>query len=157
MKRETGTGMFWRFGAIFEEGIDVMISRDCDSRVSHREAIAVVEWLKSEKGFHIMRDHPWHTTKILGGMWGCRKGSLSNDIKEKMTTYEKRGDYWQTDQNFLSDEVYDKIKDNVFIHDEGFYKVDGEKCNYFPTSRINFEYIGEPYEHNNERFQKGLK
>ena len=150
------TGMFWRFGAIFEEGVDVMISRDTDSRVSHREAIAVVNWLDSGKGFHIMRDHPWHTTKILGGMWGCRKGSLSTEIKDKMKTYDKRGDYWQTDQNFLSDVVYDHVKKDVLVHDDGFFKVDEEKRKFFPTSRINFEYVGEPYETNGERFQKGL-
>ena len=150
------TGMFWRFGAIFEPDVDVMISRDTDSRLSHREAIAVIDWLKSDKGFHIMRDHPWHTTKILGGMWGCRTGVLSDDIKDKMQTYDKRGDYWQTDQNFLSDVVYSQIKNDVVIHDDGFYKVEGEKPEFFPLSRINFEYVGEPYSHSQERFQEGL-
>ena len=69
-----------------------------------------------------MRDHPWHTTKILGGMWGCRKWALSEEIQEKMMSYEKRGDYWQTDQNFLSDVVYDHIKDDVLVHDDGFFE-----------------------------------
>ena len=72
----------------FGKDVDVMISRDTDSRVSHREMIAVNKWLESDKGFHIMRDHPWHTTKILGGMWGCRKWSLSEEIQEKMMSYE---------------------------------------------------------------------
>ena len=59
-------GMFWRFLDASDPEVDVMISRDADSRLSHREAMAVGEWLESDKDFHIMRDHPHHATEILG-------------------------------------------------------------------------------------------
>ena len=41
-----------------------MLSRDCDSRLNKREKLAVDELLKSDKNFHIMRDHPWHNTEM---------------------------------------------------------------------------------------------
>ena len=63
-------GMFWRFWASEDLDVDIFLSRDCDSRISEREVNAVNEWLESDKDFHIMRDHPYHTVPILGGMWG---------------------------------------------------------------------------------------
>ena len=32
----------------------------------------MTSWLKSDYPFHIMRDHPDHVNKILGGMWGAK-------------------------------------------------------------------------------------
>ena len=66
-------GTFWRFYPASIEEVDVMLSRDCDSRLNKREKLAVDEWLKSDKNFHIMRDHPWHNTEILAGLWGGGK------------------------------------------------------------------------------------
>jgi hypothetical protein len=50
--------------------VDLLMSRDTDSRIISREEEAVGEWLKSEKIFHVMRDHPAHCTigPILGGI-----------------------------------------------------------------------------------------
>ena len=70
------TGMFWRFYPASEPDVEVMLSRDTDSRLNLREAAAVDEWLAGDKNFHIMRDHPYHATEILGGMWGVRNGFL---------------------------------------------------------------------------------
>ena len=52
--------------------VDIYISRDLDSRINSREAAAVEEWLKSDRDFHFMRDHPLHGTTILGGAWGTK-------------------------------------------------------------------------------------
>ena len=70
MKDGDWYAMFWRFLPASDPKVDVMISRDCDSRLTVREKEAVEEWLKSDKLFHIMRDHPYHKTEILGGMQG---------------------------------------------------------------------------------------
>ena len=112
------TGMFWRFYPAGENDVDVVIVRDCDSRLNNRERDAVNEWLNSDKGFHIMRDHPYHTTAILGGMWGSKKGVTPN-IKQQMETYVK-GNFWQVDQNFLRDIIYPIVKNNSLVHDEFF-------------------------------------
>ena len=139
------TGMFWRFLAC--EDSDVMISRDTDSRLNLREKLAVDEWLKSDKDFHIMRDHPYHAIEILGGMWGCRNGIL-NDIKEDITKYNK-GNFWQVDQNFLKEKIYPKILKNSLTHDS-FFKVE-INTRPFPSERINKEFVGDSFDENNVR------
>jgi len=65
-------GMYWRFYAMNDPDVDIMISRDVDCRLSNRDSHAVNEWLQSGKTLHIMRDHPMHSEPIMGGMWGCK-------------------------------------------------------------------------------------
>ena len=53
------------------ENIERFISRDCDSRLSERDRVAVDEWIKSEKNFHIIREHPiGHRSLINAGYVG---------------------------------------------------------------------------------------
>lgn len=66
--------MCWRFEAIDNPNVDVMMPRDTDTRIFIREKMAVNEWLNSDKLFHIMRDHKkYHRHKIFGGMFGTKK------------------------------------------------------------------------------------
>jgi len=74
----------WRFNAITNEGVDFVILRDTDSRLTTREYNAVIEWINSGKYFHIMRDHPYHTEAILAGMWGCKPKELMDRINEEI-------------------------------------------------------------------------
>ena len=141
------SGMFWRFYPASEEDIDIMISRDCDSRLSYREKLAVDEWMESDKGFHIMRDHPWHGTQILGGMWGAKKGSIP-EMKKLIDEFVK-GEFWQVDQNFLAKIIYPIIKNNSMVHDE-FHSIDSEK-KPFPSNRENKEFVGDVFDYNNNR------
>lgn len=134
------TGMFWRFEAASDPDVDVMISRDCDSRITSREVAAVKAWLKSNAMFHIMRDHPHHATEILGGMWGVRAPLLRN-IKDLIHEYVK-GDFWQVDQNFLREVVYPKVAQFSIVHDEFFQKIP------FPTNRVNDEFVGLAFDEN---------
>jgi len=129
-------GMFWRFLPADDSNI-TMISRDTDSRLNHREKRAVDEWLDSDKDFHIMRDHPYHKTEILGGMWGARNGIIKG-IKQWMEDY-KKGDFWQVDQNFLKKIIYPKITNNCCVHDEFFEQ------RPFPMAREGKSFIGEAF------------
>ena len=70
--------MMWRFEAIDEPDVEIMMSRDLDTRILLREKLAVEQWLKSDKVFHIMRDHPNHGWVILGGMFGIKKNNFIN-------------------------------------------------------------------------------
>jgi len=82
-------GMFWRFYAMTDPEVGVMISRDVDCRLTNRDAHAVNEWLQSGKAVHIMRDHPMHGEPIMGGMWGCRTKELCSIIYRII--YEPQG------------------------------------------------------------------
>ena len=80
-------GMTWRFLPLTDPAVDIMVSRDLDSRyhlvmllvilnsrnrLTFRESSAVAEWMTSSLPFHVMRDHPDHQVEIMGGMWGAR-------------------------------------------------------------------------------------
>ena len=136
------TSTFWRFLAA-DHSNDIVLSRDTDSRLNKREKAAVDEWLNSDKDFHIMRDHPYHATEILAGMWGCRNGILEG-IGDLIDDYQKEN-FWQVDQNFLREEIYPLVKDRSYVHDEFFEKKP------FPTKRENREFVGEAYNHLGER------
>ena len=143
MKREEEgdwSGMFWRFLPASNPLVDVMISRDCDSRLNLREKEAVDAWLESDKSFHIMRDHPYHTTEILGGMWGVKHPKLKN-LNLLMAEYQG-GEFWQVDQNFLKEIVYDKVREDSLVHDEFF------ENRPFPSKREGKEFVGMAFDEN---------
>lgn len=144
--KETGdwNSMFWRFYPASDSDVDVMISRDTDSRLNEREKYAVDEWIKSGKSFHIMRDHPWHSTQILGGMWGVR-GDKLKEMKNMIGEYTK-GNFWQVDQNFLKEKIYPIIKEDCIVHDE-FFNYDENK-NKFPMKRDGQQFVGEAFDEN---------
>ena len=143
-------GMFWRFWASEDPDVDVFLSRDCDSRISEREVLAVEEWLKSDKDFHIMRDHPYHTVPILGGMWGCRNGIL-RDIKiskqiENWNRFGMKG----VDQDFLGQVVYPYVRSRSMEHSEFNLRFGGE-IRSFPILRKDFEFVGDVFDENGIR------
>jgi len=139
------TAMFWRFYCASDYTVDVMISRDTDSRLNMREQEAVSEWLQSDKGFHIMRDHPFHTTEILGGMWGIKKNVLPQ--MQKLICDYTKGDFWQVDQNFLKEKVYPLIKDTTYVHDPFFEKKP------FPTQRPPGMFVGQAHNADDSLFE----
>ncbi len=114
-------GMFWRFYAAGDPEVDVMISRDTDSRINPRDKAAVDEWLESGKPFHIMRDMCQHGWNICGGMWGARKGILS-DIIPMIHGYSRKDNdnNHGIDQKFLATEIYPRVIKDSFVHDDWF-------------------------------------
>ena len=134
-------GMFWRFEPASEPGVEAMISRDTDSRLSHREKAAVDEWLASDRGLHIMRDHPWHGYPVLGGMWGAKAGTIPK-MKELIAAFNQENEYG-TDYKFFAEAVAPYIDpENVMVHDPFF----GGTGRNFPTKRNGLEFVGKVYD-----------
>lgn len=112
-------GLFWRFEPSFDKGVEIFLSRDCDSRINPREAAAVNEWLASGKRLHTMRDHYEHIVPVLGGMWGCRHWPEFESLLGKWKKIGNMGD----DQDFLKEAVWPLVRDNdSMAHD--LYPVD---------------------------------
>lgn len=133
------TGMFWRFYAASDS--DIMLSRDADARISQRESCAVDRWLSSNTCFHIMRDHPYHARPIMGGMWGCKGGILSN-IRDLIGRFTKSNRY-EIDQEFLAHVIYPIIKNNCTVHDPFYEKKPfPDECG----ERIPCFHIGQAYD-----------
>jgi hypothetical protein len=141
-------GMFWRFEDASDPDVDIMICRDVDSRPTTREVLAVNQWLESDKDFHIMRDHPYHATEILGGMWGVKNPFLEH-MKSHIDEYSK-GDFWQVDQNFLREKIYPLVRGNVFVHDEFFGSHYGEPTFSYSYPRDANHFIGQAYAGNDK-------
>lgn len=132
----------WRYEAIDNEEVMIMIARDTDSRFTLREKLAVEEWLKSDKTFHIMRDHIHHNFVILGGMFGTKKIKSLENWSNIIQNY-CQNDIRMYDQDFLRDYVYPLIKNDAVIH-ATFHKYEGELAKDFPIPYDNeFRFVGE--------------
>jgi hypothetical protein len=133
--------MMWRFEAIDDENVEIMISRDTDTRFLLRESLAVNEWLLSNKLFHIMRDHPHHNFCILGGMFGTRKIPQIPSWINIMNNFNQSGnrDY---DQTFLMNFIYPLIKNNAIIH-ATFNKKESHSKNFPINYCKDYKFVGE--------------
>jgi len=104
----------WRF-RIWELGNpDWVIFRDSDSIVSTREAEAVNQWIDSGASAHIIRDHPFHSSKIMAGLWGLRPVGMdwfANEVRGYIFS-----DTYGSDQEFLATQVYPRLVDSSLVH-----------------------------------------
>jgi hypothetical protein len=134
--------MMWRFEAIDDPTVTVMMSRDLDSRFWRREQMAVREWLDSDKVFHIMRDHPWHNSKIQGGMFGVKKTNVLWKPLMDIFTQNKQARVY--DQTFLADVIYPLYKDSAMIH-ASFHRIEGKECRNFHLTHAedDYRFVGE--------------
>jgi len=143
----------WRFAPASEK-VECFISRDCDSRLFERDAVAVQEWLESGKCFHIIRDHPGgHAWEISAGMWGAR-GCFIEDIQEKMNQYIQTSS-WVTDravdQRFLQEIIYPRAVESLFLHDE-YFNYEGIGTPIKRNRKLDdFAFIGEPFDENDNQ------
>ena len=121
---ENSLARMWRFKAICDPTVDVVLSRDCDARLSLREAEAHQEFLDSGFGFHIIRDHPTgHGYLISAGMFACRTKDLH--FFQKIWDETPLRDTYMQDQEFMAHQIYPHVAANCLIHDEYY--------NYMPT------------------------
>jgi hypothetical protein len=135
-------GCFWRFFASDIEDAEYVCFRDCDSRISKREFLAVQEWIDSGKILHVMRDHPAHRIpygandlSILAGMWGIKSRII--EMKKSVDLFlNGKINYYGIDQTFLQ-ELYKVLKNEMLTHDEFF------GGNPFPIKRMDGRFIGE--------------
>jgi len=144
-------GSMWRFYPISDPEVEYFISRDCDSRISERDIVAVQEWLASNKYFHIIRDHPiGHGWPMNAGMWGAKTGYIKN-FREAMEAYiaanPRFGDK-SLDQCFLRDVIHPVAVKSLFLHDEYFnYEKIGVRIKR-DRKLDHFAFIGESIDEN---------
>lgn len=102
-------GMLYRFYPATEDDVDIMLSRDTDSRLSLREKACVDEWLQSTKNVHVIRDTCVHQSQIMGGLWGTRNGYLKwirPHIDSLILKLQDGSAIKGCDQDFLNSKVY---------------------------------------------------
>jgi hypothetical protein len=131
--------MMWRFLAIDDEDVEIMISRDADARLSHREKKCVDIFIESDSMLHSIRDNPSHNN-IMGGMWGIKKNNL---VKMKELSNGWEGHYYDSDQKFLREKVVPIFKDSYLIHCSTY-------LNTFPIPKENKYFVGGWWDSRNE-------
>ena len=131
--------MTWRFAAMSDPDVVEWHSRDLDSVIGRREVEAVEDWREnSDAAFHVMRDHPWHNTQILGGLFGMRivneadRRKLANVFKRMMA--DKGADKAKaskgTDQVLLTKHLWhDFFTSRTVVHDS-------YTCGLFPGAEV---------------------
>jgi len=145
------TGMLWRFNAIDDPNVDIVIFRDCDSRVGARDAQAVKEWLRSGQRMHRMHECKEHwNAQVMGGMWGvytsCFKGRIGESISEYIKQYRTiRNEPWIfVDLWWIMDCLWPTFKYSCMGHGYGHpnpFVVDGPMVG----SVVNEEWRGQKY------------
>ncbi len=106
----------WRFLASDDPDINVFVCRDADSRLNAKELLAVSDWLRSNRRFHVMRDHIYHHELILAGMWGGMAGVLPK-LRSWLQAAPQYFDNRFGDQAFLADMVWPLIREDTKVHD----------------------------------------
>ncbi len=113
-------GLFWRFIVSGEKDVDRFLIRDTDSVFSVKERAAVDEWLRSDRYFHVMRDHYEQIDPIDAGLWGGIAGVLPpiGELlgKFKPTKFPTR----MIDQMFLAELVWPTVRQSCLLHDSVF-------------------------------------
>lgn len=148
--------MCWRFEPIDDPDVEILLSRDTDTRILHREKLAVDEWLLSGKTFHIMRDHPDHNFTILGGMFGTKKIKHINKWLDYINNINQiyHRDY---DQDFLNNIIYPHIKNDCIIH-SSFRIYPNEIAKPFPINyEKDYRFVGEYVYENESRSLEHVK
>lgn len=117
---ETGlVNMSYRFFAIDDPTVDISIVRDADSRIYERDAECIKDFVNSPNKFHIIRDHPNHFHRIMGGMWGIKKGILSQPLFSLFQEWRKTHsatEFWN-DMEFLAAVFYPYVLNTTMVHD----------------------------------------
>ncbi|ELT95567.1 hypothetical protein CAPTEDRAFT_228752 [Capitella teleta] len=136
--------MMWRFLVADDLWVDRFIIRDSDARLTDRDAAAVHAWVKSEKPFNCIRDHPSHAGyAISGGMWGARPQLLYSILRRSWKDMMRgvRTEYLQ-DMNFLNYVVWPKVQHHAYCSDS-------VSCDQwpgahpFPVPRLGYEHVGQ--------------
>jgi len=147
--------MSWRFIVASDPSVRAYGIRDGDSRPSAREKVAVDEWLRSGKAFHVMRDHPMHDPSkfatILGGMWGGLHRAVPR-IDELLREYYNnntttRAFKYAEDQDFLWKHILPLAMNDCLQHDSYYCSESGGIA--FPMTRTEagerFDFVGNAF------------
>ena len=140
---------FYRFFAIDDPSVEVAIVRDADSRVYERDQACIQQFLASEKLVHIIRDHPNHHHRIMGGMWGIKKGLLHKKLQDIFIEWRQTNtatEFWN-DMDFLRDIFYPAVIPVAMIHDElQNFEVNQIKTPFpYPLDDEKKHFIGQIY------------
>lgn len=137
--------MILRFYTIDEPDIETMFVRDADSLIHWKDRWAIQRFLEQPQySAHTIRDHKDHTSKLMGGLWGIRKGTGLN-IQQQYQAYLRNPIDMGIahDQNFLSAHIYPQIVSRLLVHYSNDRMLANETAEPFPFAWSENIYCGK--------------
>lgn len=134
--------MSWRFLAIDDSDVEILLSRDADSRISYREKTCVDIFLNSNFILHDLRDHSYHY-HFMGGMFGIKKHNFFI-FKDEILKYNAEHKYGE-DEKFLKFLFEKFIPNDLILKHDGFYDIE----NFPVKNKVGEHFIGEVFDENN--------
>lgn len=145
------SAMLWRFYPATEPDVEVMLSRDCDSRLSEREKACVDKWLSiGDRPVHTIRDTCVHQSQMMGGLWGVKDSFLSfiKPRLDELISKTKQIAIKGVDQDFLNNFIYLYSLGLVDTIGNAFKDTNGARSSFVSFDDIAF---GEKRFGNNNR------
>lgn len=90
--------------------VDIVLIRDADSRIHDRDRFCINHFLNSSQLCHTIRDHHFHHSPIMGGLWGIKRGVFPKD-------FDMKNIYRHYKRN-----VQNQSPDNLYGHDMFFLR-----------------------------------
>jgi hypothetical protein len=144
--------MTWRFLSYDDSDVEIMISRDTDSRLSFREKKLVDLFISSDFLFHDVRDHYLHM-HTMGGTWGMKKGGIPSISDLLKSSYV--GNSYGDDQNFMIMVIGPLLTNKTLLHDSNnssnfpIKKIDKLSNLCKPINPYHIHFVGEVFPSNN--------
>lgn len=91
------------------EEAEIGFIRDADSRITERDRWCIEDFLSSPFSYHVIRDHIWHKSKIMGGLFGWRE-------KMRIEFDENHPSGYGYDEMVLSQTLYPTIREKTLVH-----------------------------------------
>lgn len=106
---------------------------------------AVQEWIESDYGIHIVRDHVNHCLPMSGGLWGGVKGVFNETFMTDIIEQWEDKNSYASDLNFLAHHIYPMIQMNQLAHDSYCCHL-YPNAQPFPTKRpITYQHVGQVF------------
>jgi hypothetical protein len=107
--KEGTRGTLDRFLAIDASECDIMFVRDADSRIHDRDVACIEDFLADPtKMMQIVRDHKYHTSRIMACSFALRKGAMNVTMSSLIAASGVYGATYGCDQYFLVAKFYTK-------------------------------------------------
>lgn len=125
---------------------DIGFIRDADSRITERDRWCIKKFLESTKLYHIIRDHFYHKSPIMGGIFGWKqKIEFPIDLSPEVG--------YAHDMSYIETHLYPLIKQNALIHSNiyGFQREHVELITI--PQKDKYDFIGNVIWNGNPKFE----
>lgn len=124
---------------------EVGFVRDTDSRITERDRWCIRDFLDSPYTYHMIRDHVWHRSPLMGGLFGWKRPT---DIGIEIPTDAGYG----TDERLLSSHLYPRIVSELLVH-TNIYGLHRENTRRMPAMSDPTDFVGNVLWNGEHRFR----